>query len=493
MAIAAAHDDIPDIARRFLDGSTKRLLIGDKWLDAAEGATFTTKDPATGETLALVTRGGEEDVDLAVRAARRAFTSEWAVLLPRERSRLILRIAELIEEHLEELAVLETLDQGKPLTFARGDVAFAAEVFRYYAGAPTRLAGSVVPSGPDVHVYVRREPIGVCGQIIAWNFPLVLASWKVAPALATGNTVVLKPAEQTPLTAVRLGEICLEAGLPPGVFNLVQGDGETGAMLVRHPDVDKIAFTGSTEVGKLIGQECARTMKRVTLELGGKSPNIVFSDADMSRAVEAAMLGIFALSGQVCAAGSRLLVQSKIHDEFVDELVAHTQGLAMGGGLDDGTMLGPVVSAEQRDRVQGYIDLGVREGATVALAGGVHGERGYFVKPVIYTGVDNSMRIAQEEIFGPVLSVIPFVDADDAAKKANDTMYGLAAAVWTKDISNAHRLAARIKAGTVWVNTYNMYDAAVPFGGFKQSGLGRELGEDALDAYTEKKSVMVGL
>jgi 5-carboxymethyl-2-hydroxymuconate semialdehyde dehydrogenase len=493
MGIAAR---LESSVERFLAAPVRKMLIDGKWVEAASGKTFETLNPATGEVLARVAEGDAEDVDRAVRAARRAFDSgPWRRMRPAERERLLLRIADLIEAHAEELAELETLDNGKTLADSRSvDVPSAAATFRYYAGWVNKLTGDTNPSDEAFFNFTLREPVGVCGQIIPWNFPLLLAAWKLAPALACGNTCVLKPAEQTPLTALRLGELLEEAGVPAGVVNIVPGFGPTaGRALVRHPMVDKIAFTGSTEVGKEIQRESAATLKRVSLELGGKSPNIVFADADVEAAVEGALLGVFFNQGQVCCAGTRLFVERTMHDEFAERLAKTAAGMKQGSGLDPETRIGPLVSQEQLERVTGYLELGKREGARV-LTGGERNtakglERGYFVKPTVFTGVRNDMRIAREEIFGPVVAVIPFKDEDDAVLQGNDTLYGLAAGVWTRDVGRAHRVARAIRAGTVWVNCYNVFDPASPFGGYKESGYGRELGRYALDLYTQVKSV----
>jgi phenylacetaldehyde dehydrogenase len=472
----------------------KQLLIGGEWVDGAEGRTLATFNPATGEPLAEVALAGEEDVNRAVAAARRAFgDGRWTNLPYVEKTKIMLRIADLLDANREELAQLETLDNGKPLAASRREVEICADTFRYYAGWPSKITGDVVPSTPDRHVYVRREPLGVCAQIIPWNAPIVMASWKVAPVLATGNTCVLKPAEQTPLTAIRLAELCLEAGVPEGVVNLVQGGGEVGAALVAHPDVDKIAFTGSTETGKRIAAAAAQTLKKVSLELGGKSPNVVFADADVDAAAATAALACFRNTGQICYAGTRLLLQRSIHDEFVERLKAQAEALRVGPGWEDGVDIGPLVSQEQLDRVGGYLELGRSEGAQPVAGGSTLPGPGYFVQPTVFTEVDNEMRIAQEEIFGPVLSVLPFDDVDDAIAIGNRTIYGLGAAVWTRDVSKAHRFAAAIHAGTVWVNTFGGIDPATPFGGYKQSGQGREFGEASLELYTQLKSVIVQL
>src|SRR5262245_3411975 len=480
----------------FVHAPVRKMLIDGKWVEAASGKTFETPNPATGEVLARVAEGDKEDVDRAARAARRAFDEgSWSRLPPSQRQRLLLDIADRIERHGDELAQLETLDNGKPLAESRHvDIPSTAETFRYYAGWVTKLYGETNPSDAAFFNFTLREPVGVCGQIIPWNFPLLMCAWKLAPALACGNTCVLKPAEQTPLTALRLGELLLEAGVPPGVVNIVPGFGPTaGGALVHHPLVAKIAFTGSTEVGKEIHRETSGTLKRVSLELGGKSPNIVFSDADADAAVQGALLGVFFCAGQVCCAGTRLFVEQKMHDEFADKLAKTAAGMKQGPGLDPETRTGPLVSQDQLDRVTGYLDAGKKEGAKPIVGGGRNTtkglEGGYFVQPTVFTGVRNDMKIAREEIFGPVVSVIPFTDENDAVLQGNDTTYGLAAGVWTRDVSKAHRVARAIRAGTVWINCYNVIDSVSPFGGYKESGYGRELGKYALDLYTQVKSV----
>jgi len=487
---------LPEAVRGFITPSSKKMLIGGKWVDAASGKTFITVNPATGQPLAQVAEGDAEDIERAVAAARKAFDdSPWTQMKPAERTRLLLRIADLIDQHRDELAQLETLDNGKViLESSNFDIPAAAETFRYYAGWPTKIYGETNPSDPAFFNYTLREPVGVCGQIIPWNFPLLMASWKLAPALACGNTVVLKPAEQTPLTALRLGELLLAAGVPEGVVNIVTGYGPTaGGALVNHPDVDKVAFTGSTEVGKEILRASAGNLKKVSLELGGKSPNIVFLDADQKDAAMGAFMGIFLNQGQVCCAGTRLFVEQKMYEEFTDALATTAGSIKQGPGLDKESRIGPLVSQEQFDRVLGYIDIGKKEGVQVktggeANQGGALG-KGYFVKPTVLTGVKNDMRIAQEEIFGPVVSAIPFKDEEDVVRQANQTVYGLAAGVWTKDVSKAHRISRALRAGTVWVNCYNQLDPISPFGGYKQSGFGRELGRHSLDLYTQVKSV----
>jgi acyl-CoA reductase-like NAD-dependent aldehyde dehydrogenase len=444
--------------------------------------------------LAKIAFASAADVDLAVKAARAAFDDgRWSEVPPRKKEGVLRRLADLIEANAEELGLLETLDNGKPLSMATGEMRGCAEMFRYYAGWPTKITGDVLPTDAGKHSYVRREPIGVCGQIIPWNFPMSMVTWKIAPALACGNTCVLKPAEQTPLTALRFAELLAEAGIPDGVVNIVTGDGSTGAAIVEHPDVDKIAFTGSVEVGKKIMAAASGTLKRVSLELGGKSPNIVFADADLESAVRTSALGVFMNTGQICTAATRLFLEEPIHDEFVGRMSEFTQKLKVGPGLEEGTLIGPLVSDEQLERVTGYLEVGKSEGAEPVLGGSRMDRAGYFVEPTIFTGVTNQMRIAREEIFGPVVSVIPFRDVEDAITQGNDTQYGLAAAVWTRDVSKAHRAAAALRAGSVWVNCYSEGDFATPFGGYKQSGFGREKGQPSIDLYTQLKSVVVKL
>ncbi len=476
-----------------------RLWIGNAWADAASGATFETINPATGETITTVAEGDAPDSVRAVDAARAALANpDWKAISPHKRAQLLWKLADAIEANVDELARLETQDNGKPFFESKyADLGLVVEVYRYFAGLADKVHGATIPVKGAFLNYTLREPVGVVGCITPWNFPLSMASWKVAPALAMGNAVVLKPAEQTPLTALRLGELAAEVGFPEGVLNVVPGFGQTaGAALVRHPGVDAIAFTGSTEVGKTVMRDAAETLKKVSLELGGKSPNVVFADADLKAAVKGATGGIFYGKGEVCAAGSRVLVERSIYDEFVDAFARSAERMVVGDPMDKGTRIGAIVSEKQLDRVMGYVEAGKAEGARLVTGGErttVDG-KGNFVTATVFADVDVDMKIAQEEIFGPVAAVIPFDDMDDAIKKANQTIYGLAAGVWTRDIGKAHRMAAEIKAGTVWVNTYNQYDAASPFGGFKQSGFGRDLGsESALEKYTQVKSVWVAL
>jgi acyl-CoA reductase-like NAD-dependent aldehyde dehydrogenase len=475
-----------------------KLIINGEAVDAVSGKTFITVNPATEEPVCAVAEAGAEDVDRAVRAARAAFESgPWPKMKPAERQRALFKLGDLILAHGDELARLETLDNGKPIFESRQiDVPMVANCFHYFAGWATKLAGETLPVSPAFFTYTLREPLGVVGAIIPWNFPMIMVGWKAAPALAAGNCVVLKPAELTPLTAIRIAELALEAGLPPGVFNVLPGKGSiAGEAMVRHPGVDKITFTGSTEVGKHIMKLAADTMKKVTLELGGKSPNIVFADADLEQALRGATTGIYYGKGEVCAAGSRLLVESSIHEEFVAKLAERARKLQPADPMDPKCRLGALVSEAQMTKVLGYVETGTKEGAKL-VAGGqrqpVNG-KGWFVQATVLDQVENSMRIAQEEIFGPVLSVIAFDGVEDAVKKANDIAYGLAAGVWTRDVKKAHAVSRRLQAGTVWVNAYNFYDAGMPFGGYKASGFGRDLGPESLREYTQVKSVWVSI
>ena len=474
-----------------------KLIINGEAVDAASGRTFTTRNPATEEPICAVAEAGPEDVDRAVAAARAAFEGPWAKLKPAERQRLLWALADLIEKNADEIARLETLDNGKPIFESRQvDIPMVVNCFRYFAGWATKIAGETLPISSAFFNYTLREPLGVVGAIIPWNFPMIMVGWKAAPALAAGNTVVLKPAELTPLTAIRIAELALEAGLPPGVFNVVPGKGSVaGEAMVQHRGIDKISFTGSTEVGKRIMRTAADTMKKLTLELGGKSPNIVFADADLEAAVRGATAGIFYGKGEVCAAGSRLLVERSIHEAFVAKLAERAKKMSPADPLDPKTRLGALVSQEQMAKVLEYVEIGKKEGARV-VAGGerqpVNG-KGFFVQATVLDQVENTMRVAQEEIFGPVLVVIPFDGVDDAIQKANGVDFGLAAGVWTQNVKTAHAVARRLQAGTVWINTYNFYDAGMPFGGYKQSGFGRDLGPECLRDVTQVKSVWVSV
>ena len=479
----------------------QKLFINGQWTDAASGKTFATPNPATGETLANVAEGDAEDVNRAVRAARQAFDDgPWGSMTPSDRGRLIWKIGDLILEHADELAQLESLDNGKPVAVARGaDVPLAADLFHYMAGWATKIEGNTINisvpymPGANFHSYTLREPVGVVGQIIPWNFPLLMAAWKLGPALTTGNTVVLKPAEQTPLTALLLAQLIAEAGIPDGVVNVITGFGETaGAALAAHNDVDKVAFTGSTEVGRLIVQAAAGNLKKVSLELGGKSPNIVFDDAEAG-AVEGAANAIFFNHGQCCVAGSRLFVQEDRFDEVVNGVAEIAKGIKLGPGMESGTQMGPLVSEEQLQRVTGFLESGREDGATTITGGGRFGDHGYFVEPTVITNTRPDMKIVREEIFGPVVVAAPFRSLDEIAAEANNSEYGLGAGIWTKDISKAHALAKKLRAGTVWINCYNVFDASLPFGGYKQSGWGREMGHEVLEAYTEVKAVTTQL
>jgi len=474
------------------------LLINNRWVPSESGKTFGTINPATGEEICRVAEADLADVNKAVQAARAAFApkSPWRRMSAAERGKLLNRLADLVEKHSDELAKLESLDNGKPYAVAKvADLPLAVACYRYYAGWADKVQGKTIPVAGDYFCYTRHEPVGVVGQIIPWNFPILMQAWKLAPALATGNTVVMKPAEQTPLTALRVMELITEAGFPEGVVNMLPGYGPTaGAAIARHMDVDKVAFTGSTEVGHLIMEAAAQTnLKRVTLELGGKSPNIVFADADMDAAIEGSHFGLFFNQGQCCCAGSRVFVEEKAYDEFVERSGARAKSRTVGDPFDPKTEQGPQVDDVQFEKVMAFIESGKKDGARLVAGGDRAGDRGYFVQPTVFADVCDNMKIAEEEIFGPVMSIIKFKDIEEVAERANRTMYGLAAGVWTRDISKALAIANNVRAGTVWVNCYDVFDAGAPFGGFKQSGIGRELGEYGLQQYTEVKTVTVKL
>jgi acyl-CoA reductase-like NAD-dependent aldehyde dehydrogenase len=475
-----------------------KLFIGNEWRDAASGQTMEVVNPATEDVITAVASAGPDDLDAAVQAARAALNGPWSALSARERGRLVRKLGDRLVERADEIARLETLHNGKPISESRHiEIPAAAECFEYYGGWSDKIMGETIPVKGNHLTYTLREPIGVVAAIVPWNFPLLLAAWKVAPALACGNTVILKPASQTPFTALALAEIAVEVGLPPGVLNVLTGPGASlGQAIVEHPGIDKIAFTGDTTTGKGIMRGAAATLKRITLELGGKSPNIVLADADIDAAVRGATVGIFYGKGEVCAAGSRLLVDRSIKSEFIDKLAARAKKMVPGDPLDPKTRFGAVSSRKQMETVLRYIDSGKREGATL-VAGGARADigtgKGFFVLPTVFADVQPEMTISREEIFGPVLAAIEFGDIDEAIARANDSPYGLAAGVWTRDIKKAHYVARKLQAGTVWINTYNVYDTAAPFGGYKQSGFGREMSAHALDHYTQIKTVWVDL
>ena len=498
--VAAPSAICPDL-QSFLANKAHLLLVDGQRKEASNGKIFETFNPATGETIARVAEATAQDVDAAVKSARKALEGPWSKLSPAERERLLNKLADLVEAHAEELAQLETLNNGKTIRESKnGDLPLAVSLLRYFAGWPTKIHGETIPvsvpyyPGAKFLHYTVREPIGVVGAIIPWNFPLLMAVERLAPVLACGNALVLKPAEQTPLSALRLGELALEAGIPPGVVNVVPGDGPSaGAALAAHPDVDKITFTGSTEVGREIVKASAGNLKKLSLELGGKSPNIVFADADLDAAAKGMFMGIFYNQGQCCSAGSRVFVEKSKFDELVGALVERAKTVRQGPGLDPKIQMGPLVSKEQKERVLGYVAAGKREGAKLLCGGEELPGGGYFVKPTVFSDVRDSMKIAREEIFGPVLTVMPFESADEVVTRANSTDYGLVAGVWTKDVKKAHMMAQSLKAGTVWINCYHFVDAAAPWGGYKQSGYGREKSQYAVDLYTQLKSVWVDL
>lgn len=486
-------DNVNQAALAYIAGEPKKLLIDGKWVDSVSGKYFETSNPATEERLTKIAEGGAEDIDLAVKAAQRAFENPaWANITPHQREIYLHKIADLIEENAEELAVIETLDNGMSLATSAWLVRGAVDTFRYYAGWPTKIYGKTNPSDGGSFTYTLREPLGVCGAIVPWNGPIQSVAWKIAPAIAFGNTIVVKPSSFTSLTCIRLGELIVESGLPAGVVNIVTGLGSVaGAALVEHPDVSKIAFTGSTPVGKGILKSTANTLKKVTLELGGKSANIIFPDADLDKAIDGAITGFTAGAGQGCVAGSRVFIHESIYEQVSAKIVEKAKAIVVGHGMDPANTMGPITTESQFKQIQTYFQIGKEDGATLATGGSRVGSQGYFLEPTVFTNVKNGMRLAQEEIFGPVVALISFKDENDVIFQANDTEFGLAAMIWTKDINRGLQVAKAMKAGTVWVNTLFELDPITPFGGYKQSGLGRELGAESIDAYTQIKAVVV--
>jgi len=493
--MSIAYDLAPETAAAELLAKPQGLLIDGKRVASASGRMFKSLNPATEEIIATIAEGNEADVDRAVAAARRAFEGPWRTMRAAERGHILLKWAELLKQHADEIVEIESLDAGKPISATlRQDFPAAVDTLTYYAGWADKISGDVVATRDDALTYTVREPVGVVAAIVPWNFPLMIGMWKLAPALACGCTIVMKPAELTSLSALRIGELALEAGLPPGVFNIVTGPGRTvGEALVNHPDVDKVTFTGSPGVGRGIMKGAAGNFKRVSLELGGKSANVIFEDANLDAAAKAAAAGIFFNAGQVCSAGSRVLVQEKVYDEVVERLAARAKSLRMGDTLDRGTALGPVISEKQMKSILDYVDIGQKEGADLVTGGEKVGKRGYFISPAVFANVKHEMRISQEEIFGPVVSVIKFKDEADALRIANGTAYSLAAGVWSRDIGRVQRFAKRARAGTVWINTYGYTDVRLPWGGERDSGLGREHGTAAIDNFTEPKAVWMNL
>ncbi|MGC4250104.1 MAG: aldehyde dehydrogenase family protein [Sphingobium sp.] len=487
------NSEAENAARAWIASGPKKLLIDGKWVPSLSGKTLDTVNPATGAHLATMAEGDRGDVDLAVAAAQRTLESPaWGGISPHARTRMLLRIADAIDRHAEELAIIDTLDNGMPTWFSMSVAPVAADIFRYYAGWTTKIFGSTVPTDATNFIYTLKEPVGVCGAILPWNVPVMLAALKIAPALACGNTLVLKPSELASLSALRIAELIQETDLPPGALNIVTGYGQSvGDAIATHPLIEKVSFTGSTAVGRHILQASAGNFKRVTLELGGKSPNIIFPDADIDRAIEAAVNGFVRNSGQICSSGTRIFVHQDIHDEVAARIAAIAGSRKVGDPFASDTFLGPVISQTQLERVLSYVDAGNEQGAQLMTGGKRLDQDGYFMTPTVFSGVTNDMKIAREEIFGPVTAIIPFKDESDAVFQGNESTYGLAAGIWTRDISRAHKVARALKAGRIWINTYGETDPVMPFGGFKQSGLGREFGAESIETYTETKSIQI--